>query len=68
MSPGAYGENGVQAVILSDKLAGPDRMPIPSLLCIGAVHQHLLGLYRYYTNNCYLLFDMSITVIFQNPT
>ncbi|CAN0021904.1 unnamed protein product [Choristocarpus tenellus] len=31
-----------QAVILSDRLAGPERLPIPSLLAIGAVHQHLL--------------------------
>jgi glutamate synthase domain-containing protein 2/glutamate synthase domain-containing protein 3 len=27
---------------LSDKFAGPDRMPLPSLLAVGAVHQHLL--------------------------
>ena len=32
----------VQAVILSDRLAGPDRLPVPSLLAVGAVHQHLL--------------------------
>lgn len=31
-----------QAVILSDRLAGPDRLPVPSLLAVGAVHQHLL--------------------------
>ncbi|CAN0101113.1 unnamed protein product, partial [Discosporangium mesarthrocarpum] len=31
-----------QAVILSDRLAGPERLPIPSLLAVGAVHQHLL--------------------------
>ncbi|CAM9236116.1 unnamed protein product [Phaeothamnion confervicola] len=31
-----------QAVVLSDRLAGPDRLPIPSLLACGAVHQHLL--------------------------
>eukprot|EP00597_Dinobryon_sp_UTEXLB2267_P000998 CAMPEP_0170065230 /NCGR_PEP_ID=MMETSP0019_2-20121128/5392_1 /TAXON_ID=98059 /ORGANISM="Dinobryon sp., Strain UTEXLB2267" /LENGTH=1506 /DNA_ID=CAMNT_0010272041 /DNA_START=174 /DNA_END=4697 /DNA_ORIENTATION=- len=39
---GAFRTNGAQAVILSDKLAGPDRLPIPSLLALGAVHQHLL--------------------------
>ena len=39
---GTYGKKGVQAVILSDKMAGPDRIPIPSLLAVGAVHQHLL--------------------------
>jgi hypothetical protein len=39
---GAYLKGGVQAVILSDKLAGPERMPLPSLLTVGAVHQHLL--------------------------
>jgi glutamate synthase domain-containing protein 2/glutamate synthase domain-containing protein 3 len=39
---GSYGFKGVQAVILSDKMAGPDRLPIPSLLAVGAVHQHLL--------------------------
>ena len=31
-----------QVVVLSDRLAGPDRLPIPSLLATGAVHQHLL--------------------------
>lgn len=39
---GGYNMNGVQAIILSDKLAGPERIPIPSLLCVGAIHQHLL--------------------------
>jgi len=39
---GDFEGKGVQAVIISDKLAGPDRMPIPSLLAAGAVHQHLL--------------------------
>jgi len=39
---GAYGVQGASIVILSDKLAGPDRMAIPSLLAIGAVHQHLI--------------------------
>ena len=39
---GEFGEDGVQGVILSDKMAGPDRIPLPSLLSVGAVHQHLL--------------------------
>ena len=39
---GGLGDKGVQGVILSDRLAGPDRMPLPSLVAIGAVHQHLL--------------------------
>ena len=29
--------------MLSDRLAGPGRLPIPSLLALGAVHQHLLS-------------------------
>jgi glutamate synthase (NADPH/NADH) len=33
----------LQVLVLSDKLAGPDRMPVPSLLALGAVHQHLLA-------------------------
>ncbi len=33
----------VQILVLSDKLAGPDRMPVPSLLALGAIHQHLLS-------------------------
>lgn len=39
---GSYGQKGVQTVVLSDRMAGPDRIPIPSLLAVGAVHQHLL--------------------------
>jgi len=35
-------ESGVQAICLSDRLAGRDRMALPSLLAVGAVHQHLL--------------------------
>merc|ERR1719230_1683343 len=35
--------DGAQIVILSDRLAGPDRLPVPSLLAVGAVHQHLLN-------------------------
>jgi len=39
---GNLGESGVQAVILSDRLSGSDRMALPSLVAVGAVHQHLL--------------------------
>lgn len=39
---GEYGESGTQLIVLSDRLAGPDRYPIPSLMALGAVHQHLL--------------------------
>ena len=39
---GDLGVNGAQGVILSDRLAGPDRMALPSLVAVGAVHQHLL--------------------------
>ena len=39
---GEFGVNGASIVVLSDALAGPDRVPIPSLLAVGAVHQHLL--------------------------
>eukprot|EP01035_Chromulina_nebulosa_P019726 gene19726-25654_t len=34
--------DGAKIIILSDKMAGPDRIPIPSLLVVGAVHQHLI--------------------------
>jgi len=39
---GSYQNIGVQAVILSDANADAERMPIPTLLTVGAVHQHLL--------------------------
>ncbi len=39
---GGLGEEGAQVIILSDKMSGPDRMNIPSLLAVGAVHQHLI--------------------------
>jgi glutamate synthase (NADPH/NADH) len=39
----AHGKNGVQGVIISDKFAGPDRMALPSLIAVGAVHHHLIG-------------------------
>ena len=40
---GELGHAGVQAVCLSDRLSGPDRMALPSLVAVGAVHQHLLN-------------------------
>jgi len=40
---GEFGEKGAQGVILSDKFAGPDRIALPSLLVVGAVHHHLIG-------------------------
>jgi len=40
---GASSGEGASILILSDALAGPDnRVPVPSLLAVGAVHQHLL--------------------------
>ena len=33
---------GINILILSDRAAGPDRAPIPSLLAVGAVHHHLV--------------------------
>ncbi len=33
---------GANILILSDRAAGPDRVPIPSLLATGAVHHHLV--------------------------
>ena len=39
---GSFGSHGVQGVVLSDRFAGPDRIPLPSLLAVGAVHQHLI--------------------------
>eukprot|EP00968_Pinguiococcus_pyrenoidosus_P026973 scaffold7344_cov242-Pinguiococcus_pyrenoidosus.AAC.9 len=40
---GPYGKGGAKIIVLSDRLAGPDRLPIPSLLAVGAVHQKLLS-------------------------
>jgi glutamate synthase (NADH) len=39
---GTFGTKGVSGVVLSDRFAGPDRIALPSLLIVGAVHQHLL--------------------------
>src|SRR5262249_5719532 len=33
---------GASIVILSDRDVGPDHLPIPSLLALGAVHHHLI--------------------------
>ncbi|RHY34894.1 hypothetical protein DYB32_000595 [Aphanomyces invadans] len=38
----AQAAQGQAVLVLSDQAAGPDRFPIPSLLVVGAVHQHLL--------------------------
>jgi glutamate synthase (NADPH/NADH) large chain/glutamate synthase (ferredoxin) len=35
-------EAGVNIIILSDRRAGPERAPIPSLLAVAAVHHHLV--------------------------
>ncbi|MDR1534070.1 MAG: glutamate synthase large subunit [Planctomycetota bacterium] len=34
---------GAKIIVLSDKHAGPDRLPIPSILTVAAVNQRLLG-------------------------
>jgi len=39
---GDLGADGVHGVVLSDRFAGPDRLAMPSLLAVGAVHQHFL--------------------------
>ena len=36
-------QGGAPLLVLSDRAAGPDRLPIPSLLACGAVHQHLIA-------------------------
>jgi hypothetical protein len=33
---------GINVLILSDRRVGPDRVPIPSLLAVSAVHHHLV--------------------------
>ena len=35
-------DDGCSFVALSDRTAGPDRVPVPTLLACGAVHHHLL--------------------------
>jgi glutamate synthase domain-containing protein 2/glutamate synthase domain-containing protein 1/glutamate synthase domain-containing protein 3 len=39
---GKLGEDGCQVVILSDRMVAHDRMAVPSLMAVGAVHQHLI--------------------------
>ncbi len=39
---GAIAE-GYSLIVLSDREIGPDRVPISSLLAVGAVHHHLIG-------------------------
>lgn len=39
----SHGVPGVQGIVLSDKFAGPDRLALPSLVAVGAVHHHLIG-------------------------
>ncbi len=34
--------DGINIIILSDRRAGPDRIPVPSLLACAAVHHHLI--------------------------
>ncbi len=35
-------ESGTNILVLSDRDAGPEKIPIPSLLATGAVHHHLI--------------------------
>jgi glutamate synthase domain-containing protein 2/glutamate synthase domain-containing protein 1/glutamate synthase domain-containing protein 3 len=37
-----YVDNGATILILSDRNLGPERVAMPSLLAVGAVHQHLV--------------------------
>src|SRR6059036_1136372 len=41
-SAGNAVREGARIVILSDRAAGRERVPLPMLLAVGAVHQHLL--------------------------
>ena len=38
-------DEGYQLIVLSDRATGPNRVPIPSLLAVGAVHHHLIRLH-----------------------
>jgi len=38
----AAADEGIQIVVLSDRAVGPDRVPVSSLMAIGAVHHHLV--------------------------
>ena len=35
-------KGGYNIIILSDRMMGPDRIPIPALLATAAVHHHLI--------------------------
>ncbi|PSP27556.1 glutamate synthase subunit alpha, partial [Halobacteriales archaeon QH_2_65_14] len=35
-------EDGADLIVLTDRAAGPERLPIPGLLATGAVHHHLV--------------------------
>jgi hypothetical protein len=37
-------DNGATLIVLSDRLAGIDYIPISSLMAMGAVHHHLVNL------------------------
>src|SRR5712692_5288977 len=41
-SAGHAVQEGARIVILSDRAAGSERVPLPMVLAVGAVHQHLL--------------------------
>jgi len=38
----AAADNGVQILVLTDRAIGPQRVPVSSLMAIGAVHHHLV--------------------------
>ncbi|HVH11236.1 MAG TPA: glutamate synthase large subunit, partial [Gemmatimonadales bacterium] len=40
---GRAAEQGTRIIVLSDRAADRERAPLPMLLAVGAVHQHLLG-------------------------
>ncbi|HBJ34600.1 MAG TPA: glutamate synthase subunit alpha, partial [Planctomycetaceae bacterium] len=38
----AAADDGIQILVLTDRAVGPDRVPVSSLMAIGAVHHHLV--------------------------
>lgn len=42
----AAADDGAAFVVLSDRAAGPERVAIPPLAALGAVHHHLVGLQK----------------------
>ena len=42
----AAADDGAAFVVLSDREAGPERVAIPPLAALGAVHHHLIGLQK----------------------